>query len=261
MRLAPNGDKNLLVGSGILYVEPFDVNGIGLGLRDWGEVDKFSISFNPTILTKYSSRTKAKGLVAEIALRASPILKITSSDWVEETVREHTYGTLARLVQAATPVVSEPIVTSLIVGNEYFYKTLKLGPITAVTVTFNATPGVLGTDYVITRADVGLIRILPTTILTGPVTISYTPTAYTSTNGPSVIAGGASLINKARFVWISDATNGPNRMVEVWKASLRPDAEEDFVSDDFGNMQFQASVYDDSPNHPTNPFYNDTWLT
>jgi hypothetical protein len=55
---------------------------------------------------------------------------------------------------------------------------------------FNAVTGVLGTDYEILNADVGLIRIKPTTTKVGPVLVSYTPTAYTSTTGPTVIAGG-----------------------------------------------------------------------
>ncbi len=258
MRHAPSQD-NLYVGSGLAMVEPFDANGVALGLRHLGNMDAFSITFDVDVLTKYSSMTRAKGLYAEIPRRIRPSFRMQSSEITDETVRMAFLGTRARLVQAATAVVDEAVATAITAGEEFIFRTQKLGPITAVSLEFNGVAGVLGTDYEIMNADVGLIRILPTTTKVGPVTVSYTPTAYTSTNGPTVIAAGTMPIVRARILYVSDNLSGPNRMIEVWKTSVRPDGAHDLIQDDFGSVTLVGGVYDDSANHPTTPFYNDIW--
>jgi hypothetical protein len=259
MRHGPSQD-NLYVGAGIVMVEPFDADGVGLGLRRLGNVDAFSVTFEVDVLTKYSSMTRVKGLYAEIPRRVRSTFRMQSSEFIDETVRMAFLGTRARLVQAATAVTDEAVTTAITPGEEFIFRTAKLGPITGVSMKFNAVTGVLGTDYEILNADVGLIRIKPTTTKVGPVLVSYTPTAYTSTTGPTVISAGMQPIVKARILYVSDNLSGPNRMIEVWETSVRPDGAHDLISDDFGNIVLTGGVYDKSADHPTTPYFNDIWF-
>jgi hypothetical protein len=89
--------------------------------------------------------------------------------------------------------------------------------------------------------------------------VSYTPTAYTATTGPSVLALGRAPIIKVRLLYIADNLQGPNRLLDIPVASIRPNGAHDLISDDFGNIVLQGSVYEDTVNNPNAPYGTDTW--
>src|SRR5690606_27864297 len=149
--------------------------------------------------------------------------------------------------QAATPVTGESLTTAAELNG--VYRTAKLGPITDVVVD-NATDTeelVLGTDYEILNADVGLIRILPTAtkVTTGEsLTIDYTPTAYA--DGVITVKGGTKTNIEGSVLYVSDNTTGPQMMVEVWNVSVKPDGAMGLISEEFASMTLSMSVLEDN---------------
>lgn len=258
MRIAPLFD-NVYVGAGEVMVEPYDANGVATGLRHVGNADNFSLNFAADVIEMFSSMSHTKGRYGELPRRVNPTFRINSKEFIEETVRMQLMADRSRVVQPATAVAAEPALTAVEAGVEAYFRTKVLGPISAVTLDFNGTPGVPGTDYVVVNADVGLIRILPTTILTGPVTVSYTPTAYTATTGPSILTLGTAPLIKARLLFVGDPLIGAPRIIDIPMVSIRPDGAHDLIQDDFGNVVLAGAVYEDRINNPNAPFGVDIW--
>ncbi|MEO0250055.1 MAG: hypothetical protein ABIN58_11130 [candidate division WOR-3 bacterium] len=54
--------------------------------------------------------------------------------------------------------------------------------------------------------------------------------------------------------FIGDPAQGPQYKVELWKVTLKPAGELGFISDEWGKIDFEFTVEDDSDNHPTSPY-------
>lgn len=255
---AAPSSENLLMGSGSLYFDRFDVNGVTTGLKHLGNVSTLESSTEDDNVDKFSSMAAGRPLYKRVNRRRTITLAITGNEFHPENMALATMGSQATLVQVATPVVGEAITATTKPG--IYYATKKLGPITAVAVKFGATTGVLNTDYAIINAAVGLIRILPTTILTGAVVMDYTPTAYSTATAPQVISAGVSGIIQGRMLYLSDNTTGPQIKVDIWKVNITPDGAIGLISDDYAEMSLSAAVLDDSANHPASPLWEVTYL-
>jgi hypothetical protein len=161
--------------------------------------------------------------------------------------------------QVATPVTGETLTTSAIKGG--FYKTAKLGPITAVTVNQSGTPLVAGVDYTVHNPEVGIIHILPTsaTVTNGStLTVSYTPTAYAA--GLQVVAGGTDMVIEGAVMFVPDPTTGPKLLLEVWDVSVTPEGALGLISEDFAQLSLTMAIQADAMNHPNEPLYRITYL-
>jgi hypothetical protein len=256
---AAPSSENLLLGKGSVYFDRFLVNTqTTQGMRHLGNVEAFELTTNDDTVEKYSSMVASSPLYKRVNRRRTVNLRITGGEFHPENLALFTMGTQSTLAQAATAVVGEAITATTIPG--IYYKTKKLGPITAVAVRFGASTGVLGTDYAIIDAATGLIRILPGTILTGAVVMDYTPTSYATATSPQVVSGGAQGVIEGRVLFIGDPAAGPKVMVNVWRSSINPDGNLALIGDDYASMGLNAFVLDDSINHPASPLYEVTYL-
>lgn len=254
---APSSE-NLLLGKGQVFFDRLTSAGVTTGLKHLGNVETFELTTADDTVEKYSSMVKSAPLYKRVNRRRTVTLRITGDEFHPENMALATMGDLAVLVQVATPIVAEAVYPATFPGA--YFTTKKLGPVTAVVVKFGAGAGVLGVDYAVINANAGLIRILPGTILTGAVTVDYTPTAYTATTGPKVVGGGNSGIIQGKILYVGDPAAGPAQMVEVWSVSISPDGAIGLISEDFATMSLTATVQDDSANHATNPLYQITYL-
>jgi hypothetical protein len=253
----PSGE-NLLVGKGQVLFDRFDSNGLRTGFRHLGNVESMEMTTADDKIQKFSSMSAGAPLYKEVNRRRTVTLKLTMDEFDPENVALALMGATSVLVQAATAVVGEAIFPSTVPGS--FFKLAKLGPHTAVTITFGATPGVLGVDYRLVDAKAGIYQILLGTAMTGAVTASYTPTAYTGTTGPKVVGGGTAGVIQGALLFIGDPSTGPKTMVEVWRLNISPDSALGLISDDFASLGLTTSVLDDSANHPSNPLYQLTYI-
>lgn len=250
---SPPSAANLLVGKGQLFFNRFDANGLATAYRHLGNVDKLEIATADTKLQKFSAMSAASPLYEEVTTNRVVTLSVTGSEFHPENLALVTLGQVNAGTQAATAVTAEAVAPATIPGS--YFTTAKLGPLTAITVTFGSTPGVAGVDYVVVDAKVGLFHILPTTLMTGAVTIAYTPTAYTGPTALSIVAGGTQGIIQGALKFVGDPTAGPKIILDVWKVNVAPNGAVGLISDAFADLSLTMTVQDDSQNHPAAPLY------
>ncbi len=138
-----------------------------------------------------------------------------------------------------------PITATEIKGK--FFQTAKSN-ISAVTLTQGATTLVLGTDYQIYDATIGLIRLLSTspTIVDGTIIeIDYTPQAITGTAVEQVYAVVNSSI-QGTLLFRPNNSDGPKRQLKAWKVTLQPGNELALISDEFFKFSLSGKVLSDT---------------
>lgn len=254
--IAPNAD-NLLLGTGEIWFNRFDDNGDPTGLIHLGNCETIELTTTDDVLEKFSSMQAGRPLYRRVTRRRTVNLRAAMDEFTVDNVALALMGEKVQsAAQPATAVTGEAAAAATVPGS--YFKTALLGPITAVTVTFGATPGVLGTDYEIYDADVGIIHILPDTILTGAVTVDYTPTAYA--DGLTQIRGGTKNLINGSILFRGTTDQGPRYMIEVWKASSTPDGAVGLISEEFAQMAVNFGIQADSVNHPLEPLYRITEL-
>lgn len=253
---APSSE-NLLLGKGQVFFDRFDASGVSTGFKHLGNVETFELTTTDDKVQKFSSMSAGAPLYKEVNRRRTAVLTLTGSEFHPENMALVTMGDQSVLVQAATAVVAEAVKATTVPG--MYFMTKKLGPISAITVTFGATPGVLNTDYAVINANIGLLRILPATILTGAVTIDYTPTAYTSPTGPRQIAGGTAGVIQGAVLFVGDPSTGPEMIVNVWRANVSPNGAVGLIGDDFATLSLTMAILDDAIANPSFPLYKITY--
>jgi hypothetical protein len=257
---APSSD-NLLVGKGEVFFNRFDALGVGTGLRHLGNVDAMEITTADDNIEKYSNMSQDAPLYKRVARRRTVTIRLTMSEFSPYNMALAMMGTVVETyAQPATAIVGESLTTSVVKGA--FYKTAKLGPITAVVVKQGATTLVLGTDYIIDDASVGIIQILESSVTVtagSAITIDYTPTLYAAGDIIEVYGGESGTV-EGSLLFIGDPVTGPRQMVEVWRVSFTPDGALGLISDEFAAVGVTGSVMADPVGHPTNKLYKSTFL-
>lgn len=249
---APSSE-NLLLGKGQVFFDRFSNAGLSTGFKHLGNVETFELATADDKVQKFSSMTAGAPLYKEVNRRRTTTLTLTGSEFHPENMALVTMGDQSELTQVATAVVAEPVSPTTVKGA--YYMTQKLGPVSAFSVNFGATPGVLGTDYAILNANVGMWRVLPGTALTGAVTVSYTPTAYTAGSGPAMIAGGSAGVIQGAVRFFGDPSTGPDMIVDVWRANVSPNGPVGLIGDDFATLALTMAILEDAVAHPAFPLY------
>jgi hypothetical protein len=257
-----SSNENVTVGAGKLYLEFFSPGTMnGLGLYRAGNVSELSVGAGDERVQVRDYQEAGKPFFLNISKYKNLVLNATMYEHHPRNLRALSQSLDSVLVQPATAVVAEAVPgmeTAPILGG--IIKTKKLGPITSFSIDFGGTPGVVNVDYVVLDASIGLYKVTDTTILTGTVTISYTPTAYTSSTGPTVNQLAVVDNLEGRLLWVGNPTHGPRTMIEIWKVSFTPNGVRQLISEDAITLPLQATVLADSDNHPGNPYGQETFL-
>jgi hypothetical protein len=254
MPTVADGSK-LMLGRGKIYFDRWTPGTTtSTGLRFLGDCNKFDIV--PSVQTKdrFASTKKTATKLATVNVSQTHMLQIQMGEVDPENVAMALLGDTALITQAATPITAEALTANAQLGR--IYKTAKR-LISATTVHQGATALVLGTDYEIEDATMGLIRILPTSATVTPgsaLTIDYTPTAITAPGLTQVSAGLESNID-GMLVFLGDPAQGHKWDGEFWHVRFTPNGALSLITDDFLDIPVQAEVLDDSVNHPTQPLY------
>lgn len=260
-RIAPDAD-NLLLGKGQLLFDRFSDAGASSGqMVHLGDVETLELTTEDDTLEKYSSQTRSAGLLKKITRRRTVTLRATMNEFNAHNIALQLMGNKGVLVQAAAPVVDEPLTASVKLGG--YYRLAAVGPVTALSLDMGVTPLVEGTDYRIVDASAGLIQILASSVTVtegSAVTASYTPPAYTADDGPSVVQGGTKSVIEGRLLFVGDPSTGPKMMVEVWRVSVAPDGALGLITEDWASMGLTMTAQDESAAHPDEPFYRVVYL-
>lgn len=251
---------NLYVGKGKVFNAVYSTAGVRQGWKHMGNVDNLRITTDVTKLTMRESMSAAAEIYDELVQHTDPRLRIQFRELTPNNARMHLLASIAAYTQPVTAVVAEPVYASgqWEPGDYVFLE--KLGAVTGFTITFGATPGVLGTDYEVIDAARNQYRILEGTILTGAVTVGYTPVAIVAADGAKILSGGQEPTITSAFRYIGYPSRGRRRRLTIWKAAVSPDGDHDLITDDYAAPALLGTVLSDAANHPTTPMYEDIWL-
>jgi hypothetical protein len=256
---------NLLVGRGKLYFDRY-VNGVPTGIfRFLGDCSKLEVTPSSTEKERYTMTKAAAPLMAMVTTQQVHKVTIDAGEFTKENVAIALFGTSSSVTQATTAVTAENVFTG-VAGTLLPDAILRLKnrnvPFTGTgALVLTATPTatlVLGTDYEVEDAEMGLIYILPTCSTVATITgisAAYTPAASTFNR----VAAGLDVNIHGVLVFKGDPANGPAMEVEVWNLRIKPAAAIALIVDDFGMITLEGQAIDDSINHPLAPLYQITY--
>jgi hypothetical protein len=245
----------LYLGRGKLYFDRFDASGVPTGLRFLGEADKLEINPSTTVKEYFTMTKAAATKLAQNITNQSHEIDIQLREYHSENLALALLGDKITLTQSSATITGELLSSKAIPG--YVYQTANR-KVSAPTGHTGATALVLGTDYEILDAEMGLIRVLPgTTQLDGtkPFTLDYTAAAITT--GIQIQAGTESKI-EGKLVFVGDPANGPAIDAEIWRVRMQPSGALALITDDYSMIPLKGEVMDDSTNHPNQPLYRVT---
>lgn len=247
MGFVSDGAK-VYLGKGKVFLDVL-VSGAKTGERYVGSCEALTVT--PTVETKDKKdfSLPAAPLLDRAVTGINAEIALTLSEWDKDNLAIALLGTSAAANQTSGTVTAEALTGSAILGLSY--KTAKR-KISTVVLKKGATTFVLGTDYDIADATVGLIYIREGgAIVAGDaLTIDYAYATETAWKVP--LAGATQTEFFLRF--IGNPTRGKVQELEVWRCTLAADGALDFIGDDYGTVKLKGSVLVDSVNHPTDPY-------
>lgn len=248
----------LLLGRGKAYFDRFDASGNSTGLRFLGEVAKLELT--PTVQTKDRfTSTKAAGTkIAHNITQQTHTLAIEMLEYQADNIALALLGDNITLTQSGGSITAETVSAAPTAGKCYQLANRIVSALVLTTGAGGVTPVVIGTDYEIVDATIGLIHILPgSTVVTSanPLKAAYTAGAIA---GGKQVQGGTVGKIQGRLVYIADPANGPGHDAEFWRVQIEPSGALAFLTDDYGSIPIKGELIDDSANHPTQPLYRIT---
>ncbi|MGH9716406.1 MAG: hypothetical protein ACRD4R_06735 [Candidatus Acidiferrales bacterium] len=253
------------LGKGSVLLERFSSGNPTGVLLHLGNCTKFEIEPKDSKAELYQSLNSTVTKIAEAVKQRDLQVSIEGTDFNPDhaAVFELAAG-VSSLTIAATAVTGESLISAAQTANALgrYFRVAKgeWDPGTAPVLTQNSASLVAGTDYVLADAVHGMIYIPLTSGMnvggTDAVTIGYTPLAATLNQ----IEGHTVNFVQGHLLFVPDPVDGPNITRDVWRVNLTQDGKIGVISDDYGNWTLAGSILDDTANHPSAPFYLDTYL-
>jgi hypothetical protein len=251
-----------MLGKGSILLDVFDATGAHTGFQHLGNCTKMELQIKDDIAELFQSLNKASSMIASALKKRTPMLAITGTDFSSKHMAIAMMGDLVPLVGTVQTVTAEPLASATATkkGKYFFTANRNLDvSIPANTVVHQAaTALVQGTDYIIVDPVTGCIYFPLTSAVVDAtaVTIDYVTLAVTL---DQVNAATKPFINGA-LKFIPDPTDGQKIAVDVWRFHMNPTGGTGLIADDYGNWSVDARILDDSANHPTCPYFQQTFI-
>jgi hypothetical protein len=244
-----------MLGKGSVLFDRFDANGNPQGFIHLGNCSKFELDMKDEAAQLFQSLNKVPSLVATTLKKRTPSLSITgtdfSSDHMAITMMSSGKTTLSI---AVTEVTGEALASATATKRGKFFELASRSVDPATVVCHQgSTALVAGTDFVVSDPVEGLIYFPAAGAVddTKAVTADYSTLVKTFDQ----VAGGTQPVLQGRIRFVPDPSDGQKIGVEVWRVNLAPNGQIGLIADDYGNWTLDASVLDDTANHPNAPYY------
>ncbi|MGE4520637.1 MAG: hypothetical protein AB7E04_14140 [Desulfobacteraceae bacterium] len=226
-------------GAGDVYIDRFDDNGNSTGLIHILSTQSFSLkSSGEQKQLKSRSPSNYGQVIASVALPGASELKITHNEFDAENMAMAFLGDTAAYSQEAGTLTTKEVVIKK-VGNWFpigFRDISKEG--IAVVDELDAALAE-GTDFEINYAA-GLIRALSGGSVQDGDLVKVSGT-YTAVSGTKIYGATKPIIKGAVHFEGINLSNGKKCVADVWRTTLQPDSEVNFLSDDFGEISLSGS--------------------
>lgn len=226
------------LGSGDLYYNRV-VDGVSQGWYRFGNATRFEIKENAEIKERISRQSATYGQVLDsVSIKQPAEISVTLDDLDYKNLALVFLGDTSAVDVTGSTVTAEAAVAPA-VGASFQVANRK---ISAVTVTGpSGTPTYTeGTDFEVENAELGLIRIIGTT-LTGGETLEVNYT-YASMTANKVTGGTDSSIKVALMMDGKNLADDSKVMVNVLEAVMTPETGVDFLSEEFATLEMTGTL-------------------
>lgn len=227
------------LGCGTIYFNR-EVNGVASGWKEVGNSMKFAIKSNSTLKERKSKKCNSYGQTVDSVSIADPSELSINLDTIDKTNLAIAFlGNDSTISVTAGTITDESIVAP---DQGAMLKTMQ-GNISAVVITdaTATTTYAAGTDYNVINEAVGLIEIVEGGGITAGevLLVDYANGVVTA----SKVTGGTESQIKVGIMMVGkNLVNNTGVVVEVWKATVSPTSEIDFLADDFSAVELTGRI-------------------
>ena len=252
-----------MLGKGSILFDRFDAAGLLTGYMPFGNCNKLELISKDDRDELYQSLNKSSSLIASALKKRTINLSITGTDFRADMIAIVAMSAgKTTLATTATTFTAEVLARAGVKkGGKYFAALNRnIDPTASAPVlTSNATPLVAGTDYVLVDPVEGLFYFTTTTTADDAHTV--TVTYHTLVGSQDQVAGAVEPQIQGRLRFVPDPTDGQKIGLEAWRVNLYPTGQIGLIADAYGNWTLDASVLDDTANHPASPYYLQTFYS
>lgn len=246
--------ENVKLGKGSFMIGLWENNAAPSAFDFAGNCNSVSMSADVTKAELFSSTEKSGSLIDSRPLRTAYNIAISMNEFTKENLALFLLGELAVETQDVNASY-EITISDIEIGKYYPLGKRRLSDVEVTPGSGGSTPLVAGTDYEI-NTEFGWIRFLGGGHVNEGDAASVQGSAPALTFNRIRIAQNSSPVAKLHFL-CDDANNegaAAKDELEVWKASVAPDGELNFISDEHGAFSLTFSVLSDATNHPNDPY-------
>jgi hypothetical protein len=252
-----------MLGKGSVLLDIFDANGLATGFQHLGNCRKFELDLKDDIAELYQSINKSVTLIATALKKRQPKVVIEGTDFNSSHAAIFSMSSgKTTLAQTAATITSEVLITAAqaptAIGRFFRAVQINTDPTAVAPVlTSNSVTLAAGTDYVLVDAKKSLYYIpAGSTIATHAVTVTYN----TLVGSFDQVAGATIPFVQGHLLFVPDPVDGQKIGCDIWRVNLNPNGVIGLIADDYGNWTLDGNILDDTANHPTAPFYLETFF-
>jgi hypothetical protein len=251
----------VMLGKGSILFDRFDASGNLQGFSHFGNCKKLELHLKDERAELFQSLNKSTSLIANALKKRTPTLAIEGTDFSSDhmALAMMSAGKTVLSVGAASVTAEQIVGTTPTKKGKYFQLAHRSVDPTPANVTVKQGVATLtaGTDYQLVDSTEGLIYFPTTSGVddTKAVTVDYATLVATFDQ----VAGGTVPQVAGRLRFVPDPADGQKIGVEVWRVNLFPSGQIGLIADDYGNWTLDGAVLDDTANHPTAPYYLETF--
>lgn len=227
------------LGAGNVYIDRFDENGASTGLIHILSTQSFSLKSSGEKKELKSRSPENYGqVIASVAIPGASELKISHSEFDATNLAMAFLGDTAAYTQEAGTLTTKEIEIKK-VGNWFRIGFRNISDTGFAVVDSTDTSLTAGTDFEV-NYSAGLIRALNGGGVTDGDVIKVSG-SYTPVSGTRIYGATKPIIKGAVHFEGVNLSNGKKCIVDVWKTTLQPDSEVNFLADDFGEISLSGS--------------------
>lgn len=244
--LSPSSD-NIYLGRGTIYFAPFSGT-TNMGEIHLGNAKDISISFDSDKLTVMNYMQGLASTYKEIIRETTGTLSFNLYEYSMENLKLFTYSTESTLSQSTAAVTDEAVTARLDRWVALAYRDISLVTVQDVTDTTTYT---LNTDYELDTFS-GRIKALSTGSISDTAVLHVDYTYADAAITKLQLLQDTDISGLIRVKGAPAA--GPTMEVIIWQSTISPSGDLSLITDDAGELSFEASIEADTTNHATEPY-------
>lgn len=244
----PSSD-NVVFGRGRILLDRFTDAGVRTGqLLHLGNCDRLSIGIAPEKLTMTDYTQESSAPYKEVTTKIDLPINISGFEFAEPILRLIFMGDKTTYTQTAHTQTAETVAPSTLTDLKGSLFQLNRRNISSATLLQGTATLASGTDWELYDDLAGVIRLLPAgAVADGTIiTANYVAAAISGASAIPVVRGATKTAVTGRIIFIPKNTTGPKNELVVWKATLTPDGDVGFISDEFAKWNLTGSVQSDA---------------